>query len=63
LGWGLRNNEQLYVLLYGPEIVKYVNPTRLQWDGHKVRMDNSRIPKKKYWIENYVEEDMWKDHN
>jgi len=60
---GLRNNEELFVLLHGPEILKYIKPTILRWDCHIVRMDNSRIPKKKYWIENYVEEDMWEDHD
>jgi len=46
LGWGLRNNEEFYVLSYGPAIVTYIKPTRFQWDGHIVRMDNSRMPEK-----------------
>jgi hypothetical protein len=46
LGWRLRHNKELYVLLDGSDIVKFINFKRLQWASHIVRMDNSRIPKK-----------------
>jgi hypothetical protein len=46
LGWRLRHNKELYKLLDGPDIVKFIKFKRLQWAGHIVQMDNSRIPKK-----------------
>jgi hypothetical protein len=45
LGWSLYNKE-LYELLNGPDIVKFIKFKRLQCAGHVVRMDNSRLPKK-----------------
>jgi hypothetical protein len=56
LGWRLRHNKEFYELLDGPDIVIFIKFKRLQWAGHIVRMDNSRIPKK-YWMENSMEED------
>jgi hypothetical protein len=46
LGWKLRHNKDLYELLDGPDVVKFIKFKRLQWADHIVRMDNSRIPKK-----------------
>jgi hypothetical protein len=46
LGWRLRHNKELFELLHGPDIVKFIKFKRLQWAGHVVRMDNSRIPNK-----------------
>jgi hypothetical protein len=46
LGWRLRHNKELYELLDGPDIVKFIKFKRLQWACHIVWMDNSRIPKK-----------------
>jgi len=45
----------------GPDIVKYIKLKRLQWAGHVVRMDNSRIPK--YWMENSMAEDLWEERD
>ena len=42
----LRHNEELYELLGGPDIVKYIQFKRLQWACHMVRTDNIIIPKK-----------------
>ena len=36
---------------------------KLQWTDLTIRMDNSRIMKKKYWMKNSMEEDLWGDHN
>ena len=44
-GWRMRHNEQLYELLDGPDIVKYINFKILQCASHIVWMDNTRIPK------------------
>jgi hypothetical protein len=44
LGWRLRHNKELYALLDGPDVVKFIKVKRLQWTGHIIRMDNSRIP-------------------
>jgi hypothetical protein len=46
LGWSLRHNKELYELLDGPDIVKFIKFKRLQWAGHIVRIDNSKITKK-----------------
>ena len=41
--------------------MKYIKLKRLQWAGHVVRMDNSRIPK--YWMENSMAEDLWEERD
>jgi hypothetical protein len=33
-------------MLDGPDIMKYIKFEKLQWAGHVVSMDNSKIPKK-----------------
>jgi hypothetical protein len=41
-----KHNDELYELLNGPYVVKYIKVKRLKWVRHLVRMDNTRIPKK-----------------
>jgi hypothetical protein len=38
LNENLRYNEELYELLDGPDIVRYIKIKRIQWTGHKVQM-------------------------
>jgi hypothetical protein len=46
LGLRLGHSKELYELLGGPDLVKFIKFERLHWAGHIVQMDNSRIPKK-----------------
>jgi hypothetical protein len=36
LGWRLRHNKELYELLDGSDIVKFIKLKRLQWAGHVI---------------------------
>jgi hypothetical protein len=57
IGWKVRHNEELFELLDGTDIAKYIKFKELQWAYHMFRIDNSRILKKKYWMKNFMEED------
>jgi len=43
-GW----NSELYSLYYQPNITEDIKISRLGWEGHTMRMDEERIPKKNF---------------
>jgi uncharacterized Rossmann fold enzyme len=46
LDWRPRWNNELYSLYSEPDIVKDIKIRSLEWAGHKIRMEEERIPKK-----------------
>jgi hypothetical protein len=46
--WRPKWNNELYSLYSEPNIVEDIKIRRLEWAGHIIRMEEERIPKKRF---------------
>jgi len=47
--WRILTNKEIYVMIKNPTKTETVRLNRLCWFGHAQRMEENRIPKKKYY--------------
>ena len=48
--WGILTNKEIYAMVKKPIITETVSLLWLRWFGHVQRMEENRIPPKKYYI-------------
>jgi len=48
--WKILTSKEIYAVVKKPTIKETVRLNRLHWFGHVQRMEENRIPKKKYYI-------------
>jgi len=48
--WGILTNKEIYAMVKKPIITETIRLNRLRWFGHVQRMEENRIPPKKYYI-------------
>ena len=48
--WRILNNKEIYASVKNPTIIETIRLNRLCWFGHVQRMEESRIPKRVYYM-------------
>jgi len=48
--WRILTNKEIYTMVKKPTITETIRLNRLRWFGHVQRMEENRIPSKKYYI-------------
>ena len=48
--WRILTNKEIYASVKNPTITETIRLNRLRWFGHVQRMEENRIPPKKYYI-------------
>ena len=59
--WRIRRNDELEAIIKGENIVRFIKSQRIRWLGHKERMQDTAIPKKRCCMESCMQQDKEKD--
>jgi len=46
--WKILNNKEIFASVIKPTIIETIRLNRLHWFGHVQRMEENRVPKRKY---------------